>query len=59
MQMSLLELGDVDAKSFLKEPVTIVDPKNPTALKLLIAMMEAGFGQKETEKLVKQVEKRR
>src|SRR6185312_9726 len=25
------ELGDVDTKGFLKEPVTIVDPKNPTA----------------------------
>jgi transcriptional regulator with XRE-family HTH domain len=32
--------------------------KNPTALKLLIAMMAAGFGEKETEKLVKQVEKK-
>jgi transcriptional regulator with XRE-family HTH domain len=33
--------------------------KNPTALKLLIAMMAAGLGEKETEKLVKQVEKKR
>ena len=33
--------------------------KNPTALKLLIAMMEAGFGAKETRKLLKQVGKTR
>jgi transcriptional regulator with XRE-family HTH domain len=32
--------------------------KNPTALKLLIAMMVADFGTKETTKLVKQVEKK-
>ena len=33
--------------------------KNPTALKLLIAMMTADLGEKETEKLIKQVEKTR
>jgi len=33
--------------------------RNPSALKLLIAMMEAGFGPKETERLVRHVGKRR
>lgn len=33
--------------------------KNPMVLKLVIAMMEADFGAKETGKLVKQVEKTR